>query len=145
MKIRQANLADLNEVAVLFDGYRQFYKQAADMKLAHDFLKERIMNEESVIFVCEDNGKMVGFTQLYPSFSSVSARRTWILNDLFVLPEMRGKGYGESLLLFAQDFCKQQNHRGLALQTATDNPAQKLYERMGWELDKYLNYFWANK
>jgi GNAT superfamily N-acetyltransferase len=143
MKIRQATLGDLEEIAILFDGYRQFYKQTSDIKLAQKFLRERIINNESIIFMCFEGEKAVGFTQLYPSFSSVSAERLWILNDLFVIGEMRGKGYGEAILLFAQGYCKGMNAKGLDLQTANDNPAQHLYEKLGWVKDEaFLTYNW---
>ena len=143
MKIRQASLSDVEEVAELFDAYRQFYKQVSDIKLAQSFLRERIMNTESVIFVCYEGSKAVGFTQLYPIFSSVSAERSWLLNDLYVIAEMRGKGYGEAILLYAQGFCKGMNAKGLALETANDNPAQHLYEKLGWAKDESsLHYFW---
>jgi GNAT superfamily N-acetyltransferase len=143
MKIRQATLGDLEITALLFDGYRQFYKQTSDIKLAQHFLRERIINNESVIFLCFEGDTAVGFTQLYPSFSSVSAQRLLILNDLYVIPEMRGKGYGEAILLYAQGYCKGMNAKGLDLQTAVDNPAQHLYEKLGWVKDEhFLTYNW---
>ena len=87
----------------------------------------------------------IGFTQLYPTFSSVSMRPFYILNDLFVLPEIRNTGIGAALLSKAKDLCKKENNKGLALETAIDNPAQKLYERLGWERDSnFHHYFWAN-
>jgi GNAT superfamily N-acetyltransferase len=143
MKIRQATLGDLEQMAILFDGYRQFYKQNSDIKLAQYFLRERIINNESMIFMCFEGDVAVGFTQLYPAFSSVSAQRLWILNDLYVIPEMRGKGYGEAILLYAQGFCKGANAKGLDLQTAIDNPAQHLYEKLGWVKDEsFFTYNW---
>jgi GNAT superfamily N-acetyltransferase len=143
MKIIQADISHLHLIAPLFDAYRQFYKQATDLSLAEAFLKERIEQKESVIFLAMEDKKAVGFTQLYPTFSSVSAQKTWVLNDLFVLPEMRGKRVGEGILKHAQKFVKETNGKGLALETATDNSAQKLYEKLGWQKDEsYLHYFW---
>jgi len=51
-----------------------------------------------VVFLALDGdaGRATGFTQLYPLFSSVAARRKWLLNDLLVAPELRLKGYGET-------------------------------------------------
>jgi GNAT superfamily N-acetyltransferase len=143
MKIIQANISHLPLIAPLFDAYRQFYKQATNLPLAEAFLRERIEQKESIIFMAVEGEKCLGFTQLYPSFSSVSAQKMWILNDLFVLPEMRGKGVGEEILKYAQQFAKETNAKGLALSTATDNPAQKLYEKAGWKLeDDFLHYYW---
>jgi ribosomal protein S18 acetylase RimI-like enzyme len=131
--IRYAELSDARSIATLFDLYRQFYKQASDFPLALTFIEERLSRNESVIFLAEDgNKKAVGFTQLYPSFSSVSARRTWILNDLFVLSEMRRQHVGYALLNAAKTHAIETGAKRLSLSTAHDNPAQQLYELFGF-------------
>lgn len=133
MTVRQAGLKDAEAIAPMFDGYRQFYGQAADPALALAFVRERLALLESVIFIAEDGaGKPLGFTQLYPSFSSVSARRTWVLNDLFVAAEARGAGAGRALLAAAKDHAAASGALRLELSTAHDNPAQKLYEVQGY-------------
>jgi GNAT superfamily N-acetyltransferase len=145
MKIIQANETHLEAVAALFDGYRVFYKQESDIKGATAFIKERMQLQESIIFLAFDNEKAVGFTQLFPIFSSVSMERSYLLNDLYVLPEYRGKQIGAGLLRHAQAFTKEKGYKGLALETAIDNPAQRLYERLGWEKDDgAFHYFWKN-
>lgn len=143
MKTRQASGADIKSVAVLFNKYREFYKQGSNLEGAEQFLSERLAKNESVLFVIEDGvAGIVGFTQLYPSFSSVSLRRLWILNDLFVSNEYRGKGAAKALLDQAVEFAKSTNARGLTLKTAHDNhEAQRLYENHGWKKDgQYLSY-----
>jgi ribosomal protein S18 acetylase RimI-like enzyme len=131
--IRRAELLDASAIAVLFDLYRQFYKQAPDLPLALSFIEERLSRNESVIFIAEnEHGKSIGFTQLYPSFSSVSARRTWILNDLFVLPEARRRRVGYALLNAAKSHAIETGAKRLSLSTAHDNPAQQLYESFGY-------------
>lgn len=142
MKIKQANLENLEDLTILFDEYRQFYQQKSDKKAAQHFLRERIINNESTIFICYEGDKAVGFTQLYPTFSSVTMERSWILNDLYVSHSMREKGYGEAILLYAQGFCKGANAKGLALETAADNPAQKLYEKLDWARDNDFYHYW---
>ncbi len=85
MKIIQATLEDLENLLPLFEGYRTFYKQESNTKKARSFLTQRFNKTDSVIFISYyKNGNAQGFTQLYPSFSSVSMQRTYILNDLFV-------------------------------------------------------------
>ncbi|MEO1522663.1 MAG: hypothetical protein AAFU78_18045 [Cyanobacteria bacterium J06633_2] len=85
MKIIQAHLEHLDAVSWLFDNYCVFYQQPSDLNAAKTFLRDRLQNSDSAIFVAvEDALQIVGFTQLYPSFSSVSMERIWILNDLFV-------------------------------------------------------------
>jgi ribosomal protein S18 acetylase RimI-like enzyme len=133
VQVRRANINDVSSIAPLFDGYRQFYRQSSDLPLATSFIEERIEKNESVIFIAEnENKKAIGFTQLYLSFSSVSARRTWILNDLFVIPDMRGHGVGFSLLSAAKTHTIETGAKRLSLSTAHDNPAQKLYEAFGF-------------
>ncbi len=135
----------MKEVATVFDLYRQFYKQPSDIPLAEKFLKERLLHRESVIFAAFDGEHIVGFTQLYPSFSSVSAQRSWILNDLFVRENYRKQGIAAQIMAHAKDFAVQTHAKGLALETAEDNPAQHLYERLGWEKEAgFLHYFWKN-
>lgn len=145
MKIEQATLNHLIELTVLFDAYRVFYEQKSNLKKAHNFIAERILSNDSVIYIAiNEEGRGLGFTQLYPTFSSVSMRKVYILNDLYVLPEMRGKGIGEALLNRAKTFAKANHLKGLALETAIDNPAQKLYEKLGWEKSSdFYHYFWS--
>lgn len=142
MAVRRVGAGDLEGLAVLFDGYRQFYKQPADLAGARAFLAERIERDQSVIFLAEDEGGAVGFTQLYPSFTSAGMARIFILNDLFVTPEARGKGVGRALLKRAAEFAKGDGAVRLVLSTATDNfTAQSLYEGEGWERDDaFLTY-----
>lgn len=143
ISVIQAQLNHVDAVAEVFDAYRQYYGQTSDIKGAKQFLAERISNQESVIFLALENGKALGFTQLYPVFSSVSMRRSWVLNDLFVREDLRSKGIGKVLLAAAQNFVVQQNHKGLLLETTPDNTkAQSLYERLGWVREQNYYYFW---
>src|SRR5207302_399748 len=127
----------LDLVAPLFDAYRQFYRQSPDLELARAFLSDRLRNNESIIFIAaDDSGAAVGFTQLYPSFSSASAKRIYILNDLFVTPEARRQNVGRALLKAAADFGSKAGAARLTLSTALDNStAQALYESAGWSRD----------
>jgi len=69
----------------------------------------------------------------------------YVLNDLYVLPDYRKKRIGEALLNEAKEYCSAMGYKGLALETAIDNPAQKLYERLGWEKDVHcFHYFWSS-
>ena len=144
--VRQARLADLDSVAALFDAYRQFYAQPADLALATAFIGERMRNSESTVLLAEDaQGQPAGFCQLYPSFCSVAAARIHVLYDLFVAPGARGKGAGRSLILAAQDFAAAAGSARMDLTTARDNHrAQALYEATGWQRDDvFLAYNWA--
>jgi ribosomal protein S18 acetylase RimI-like enzyme len=139
--IRKATINDLDLVTELFDLYRIFYKQKSNLQGARLFLEERIKNGESVIFVAFDGDDMVGFTQLYPLFSSVNMHRTWLLNDLYVKGDVRGKGFGEGLLKKAIAFAAETGAKAISLETSGDNLiAQKLYEKIGFR--KETNYFY---
>lgn len=144
MKIIQATSENLEQLLPLFEGYRAFYKQEQNTEAAKSFLKNRLQLKDSVIFLAFDSSeKAVAFTQLYPSFSSVSMQRIYILNDLYISAEVRGKGVGEALLNHAKQFAIENNSKGLTLETDIDNPAQKLYERLGWKKDEdVIHYTW---
>jgi ribosomal protein S18 acetylase RimI-like enzyme len=144
VQIRRASLTDLHTVAELFDGYRQFYGQPADYPLAEAFLRDRFANNDSVVFLAIEpqSANGLGFVQLYPSFSSVAARRIWILNDLFVAPAARQRGVGRALLDAARDHAKATGAKRLVLSTAvTNREARALYEAYGYKQeDVFLVY-----
>lgn len=144
VSVKRAGVEDASRVAVLFDAYRVFYEQKSDLALAESFITARLSNEESVIFVAESaEGEFVGFTQLYPNFSSVSAQRTWVLNDLYVAPEARRLGAGKALMNIAKEYAIATQSKGIALETAKDNVnAQALYESLGYRKgESFYSYF----
>jgi GNAT superfamily N-acetyltransferase len=124
-------------LVALFDGYRMFYGRPSDLALAAGFLRERIeRGESSVLIALADDGAGLGFTQLYPLFSSVRAARIEILNDLFVAAGARGQGVGRALLRAAEDSARARGAVRLVLSTALDNhPAQALYAAADWTRD----------
>lgn len=135
MEIKRLTKTQGDLVYDLFNQYRVFYKQPSDLQAAKDFIDERLSAAESVIYVAIDPElKMpVGFTQLYPKYSSVRLIKNWLLNDLYVADSARKQGVGELLLQTAIDFAKSQDARFVHLSTATDNyTAQRLYERIGF-------------
>jgi ribosomal protein S18 acetylase RimI-like enzyme len=141
MIVKKAILNDLESLSELFDLYRVFYEQRSNQEGAREFLKARIINKESVIFIAFDGEHSVGFVQLYPSFSSVSMMRSWVLNDLYVKEQFRGKGAGEKLIYKAIQFAKETGAKGVMLETGKENlNAQRLYEKIGFERES--NYFY---
>ena len=133
--IRQATTDDIEGIAKLFDAYRVFYEQGSDLSLAQEFLGNRLNNLESVIFCAYTSDEhCVGFAQLYPSFSSVSAKRIWILNDLFVLESVRGMGIGTKLISEIEAFGEESQAIAILIETTVSNTgAQKLYEFKGYQ------------
>lgn len=143
MTITHAKLRDLNALTILFDNYRVFYKQESDIVAAKRFLTRRLVQSDSVIYIAYVDDKAVGFAQLYPLWSSVSIKPMYILNDLYVDSKYRNQGIGEALINRAKHLCQAENNKGLAIQTAFDNPAQHLYERLGFKKDPDLQFFWS--
>lgn len=140
----RAGIEHLDVLTVLFDAYRQFYGQAPDLPGAKRFLEARLKNQDSVLLlaVSEDAAEAsIGFVQLYPSFSSVSMKPIWILNDLFVAPQARRAGVARSLLRAACEMARSTGAARLRLSTARDNEAAKaLYSALGYrrvEFDQY--------
>ena len=141
MEIIRAGAIHLGDAAFLFDQYRQFYRQKSDVEAALKFLEERIRNDESVIFLMYAEKRPVGFMQLYPTFSSVSIQRAWLLNDLFVDKDYRKHGIGSALLDVAFEFGVKSAAKYLMLQTGSENSAaQRLYESKQWKRDSDLFY-----
>jgi len=136
IEVRRATATDLNHVVPLFDAYRQFYRRPSEPELCRAFLQDRLERKESVIFLAFEDGNATGFTQLYPSFSSGAMAPIFILNDLFVTPEARGRGVGSALLRAAADYGRSTGSVRLVLSTElTNTTAQSVYERLGWKRD----------
>jgi GNAT superfamily N-acetyltransferase len=133
LEIKKASAEDIAKVSLLFDAYRVFYKQQSDLQAAFDFLEQRIAKDESVIFLATLKDEAVGFIQMYPIFSSVSLKRAWLLNDLFVAEHARNQGVAEALLQEAKQHGEETEAAFIILQTADDNyKAQSVYEKNGW-------------
>lgn len=135
--VREALQSDIPQIAVLLDAYRQFYGAASDLETAKAFLAERLKNEDSVLLLALDGTDCLGFTQLYPSYSSVSLARIYILNDLYVADSARRKGVGRELLKAAVEHARMLGALRLELSTAKTNyAAQTLYEEQSWVRDE---------
>lgn len=144
MHIQQATLHELDSLTELFDLYRGFYKQQSDLEGAKKYLKERLINEESIVFIAFDGENPVGFAQLYPSFSSLSMKRSWVLNDLYVKETARKKGIAEKLIKQAINLAEETGAKGVLLETGEDNlPARNLYEKIGFVKESNIFYYFS--
>jgi GNAT superfamily N-acetyltransferase len=141
--IRQATIKDLDVLTDLFEGYRKFYQKEANPLGAKSFLQERMEKNESVIFIAfDENDEAVGFTQLYPLFSSTRMKRLWLLNDLFVEAYQRGKGFSKALLARAKAFGEETGACEIMLETAkTNDIGNRLYPSVGYELGTDFNWY----
>ncbi|MCG7377025.1 GNAT family N-acetyltransferase [Paenibacillus sp. ACRSA] len=161
-QIRIAELADTEHVSELFNQYRMFYNQPSDLEGVSQYIKDRMQRNESIILVAErviesgehdqntevdnrNNRGVMGFVQLYPSFSSVSMGCIWVLNDLYVLPEYRQQGIARKLLQASRALAKERGIIRLSLSTAISNKqAQALYESEGYAVDTNFLYYDLN-
>lgn len=144
---RKVTIQDLSQLAELFDQYRIFYHKESDIPAAESFLKERIEKADSEIFVAESEGNLTGFVQLYPLFSSTRMKRYWLLNDLFVNGNYRGKGFSKELIEEAKELAKSTQSAGILLETGKSNDVgNELYPACGFELYDEVNFYeWTNR
>lgn len=139
--VRTSTAADLDDVVRLFTGYREFYGRPAEPSAARAFLEARARDGDSLVLVAEVDGAVVGFAQCYPTWSSLSLARTWILNDLFVDPAARGTGAGRALVRGALAAARDAGAVSVSLETAATNAAaQALYVAEGFTRDEE---FWV--
>ena len=144
IKIEEANTDHLEKLVRLFDAYRVWYRQPSDLSTAKQFLKDRIVKKESIIYIALDGDQLVGFTQLYPLFSSTRMKRLWLLNDLYVDEAYRGKGVSKQLINAAKDLAHHTNAAGILLETEKSNTiGNQLYPAMDFELESNNFYFWT--
>jgi ribosomal protein S18 acetylase RimI-like enzyme len=148
LAVARATLDHLESVAPLFDAYRRFYGQAADLDGARRFLRERLERGESALFLAiwesetETTPTAVGFAQLYPLFTSVGMKRVWLLNDLYVAEAARRRGAAKKLMEAAREFAIKDGASKLLLETASDNAAAKaLYESLGWQVERGFDHY----
>ncbi len=149
ISIKQARVDDVPRIAPLFDQYRQFYGKAPELNKATAFLVERLQADETVLYfaLADRDGESApaGFIHLFPSFSSISMCRAWILNDLFVHPDFRARGAGRALMDRAKQHCLDTGAKQLWLQTdLTNATAQRLYEGVGMTRKEILEYTWTH-
>ena len=140
INITKALANEISGLAILFDAHRVFYGTEPSLIRSTQFIRERIEKSDSTLFIAKKNEKAVGFMQLYPMFSSVSMSKVLVLNDLFVEPSSRSKGIGEWLIKHALEFARLEGYTRITLSTAKDNPAQKLYERIGFSESAFKFY-----
>jgi GNAT superfamily N-acetyltransferase len=140
--IHSVTLEHLSQIVPLFDAYRQFYKQGSDLEGARAYLLERLSLGEATAFLALADGKAVGFTLLYDTFTSVAMKPLCVLNDLYTVPEARGQGVAAALIARARTHARGTGAFRLRLRTANDNlVAQSVYEKLGFKRDEvYLTY-----
>ena len=142
VSVRPAEARDLDQLADLFDQYRQFYECPPDLGAAKNWLAENLERQRSTIFAADNGAQLLGFTQLYPALCSVDLVNYFVLYDLYVIEAARRQGLARALMNAASDWAKTQGAARLDLETARDNaPGQALYRDLGYELDEVFLKF----
>jgi len=144
MRIVQATLEHLDLLTPLFIKYREFYGELPFPDSSRKFLETRLKRKESIIYLAlaDDEDKLLGYCQLFPSYSSLSLKRVWILNDIFVAEDARRMLVADRLLQTAKQMAKDTNAVRLRVATSVSNEvAQKTYESIGFREDiRFKNY-----
>ncbi|TYK64800.1 GNAT family N-acetyltransferase [Colwellia echini] len=135
---------NLSEVLPLIRAYQEFYHVAdiSDAKNEIFFSQFGESNPAGCQFLYRDNGVVVGFATVYFSYASSIISKVAILNDLYTVKDVRGKGIGRKLVEHCHQFA---SIKGASrLQWVTDpenNDAQKLYDSM--DISKSTWHFYA--
>ncbi|WP_243298560.1 GNAT family N-acetyltransferase [Bacillus litorisediminis] len=140
--IRQAAIEDLPKIVPLFDSYREYFHQPKNPVKAEQFLFDRFQNLQSVIFIAEQEDKVIGFAQLFPIFSSLSLQRVWLLNDFYIAEGYRNKGIGKQLFAKVKEFALLTKSKGIELSVEhTNERAWHFWEKQGFKMDKKFRYY----
>ncbi|MBB5019507.1 ribosomal protein S18 acetylase RimI-like enzyme [Chitinivorax tropicus] len=143
MEVVRCDLRHLDQVAGLFDEYRQFYEQPSHIEAGRHFLEHNLLHDKALLFMVQlETGEVVGFAQLYPSYCSITLKKYHYLSDLYVRPSARRHGCARFLMRYLIDHFEAQQIGRLTLETATSNhAAQSLYESLGYEREQvFLTY-----
>lgn len=145
MRIIQATLEHLDLLTPLFVKYREFYGELSYPESSRAFLEKRLRRKESVVYLAlpdDDDKKLLGFCQLYPSYSSLSLKRVWILNDIYVAEDARRQLVADHLLKVAKKMAKETQAVRMRVLTSSNNEvARKTYESIGFKVDtQFINY-----
>jgi GNAT superfamily N-acetyltransferase len=137
--------ADLPELLLLMRGYCDFYEvdPSDDALLAMSRMLIDDPELEGVQLIArDDDGEAVGFATIFWTWSTLSASRLAVMNDLFVVADARGGGHADALIAECVERARARGATELAWQTAKDNArAQAVYDRVGATRDeRWLDY-----
>jgi GNAT superfamily N-acetyltransferase len=135
---------DLGELLPLVRGYADFYEVSPSDEALLELSRALIADPagEGMQFLARDgDGRAIGFATVYWLWSTTSATRIGLMNDLFVAPEGRGGGAAEALIERCRQACRERGASKLTWQTAKDNArAQAVYDRIGGKREEWLDY-----
>lgn len=148
MLIKYCQLNDLPKLSLIFDEYRVHFEQESDLEASTKFLRARIEKNQAVIFaaVDQDSDDIMGFTLLYPIYSSLKVKSTWTLNDMYITEKYRKFGVATRLLEEVKTFGTETGAEWITLKTGVGNTkAQALYEKFGFKKDEGCHYYYLQQ
>ena len=134
---------NLEEVLPLIKEYQVFYgvENIDEIKNKLYFLQFTKNHENGILHLYRLNKDVIGFTTIYKGYSSTRAEVVAILNDLYVQPAFRNKGYATELVKNAFYTAKKMGLSRLQWLTAEDNvKAQQFYDSFGAHKSSWLFY-----
>lgn len=130
--VSRAGLQELGELTPIVECYRSFSNKTPSDR-TEQYLRDRIVNDEVIVFIARQDGSPVGFTLIYPTFSTTALAPIWHLCDLFVTEQARGRGVAGALMEEAERAAREAGAARIWLRARHDNaPAQALYKGRGW-------------
>ena len=144
MKIIEVELKYLSKLVILFEEYRTFCGFEEDKIKSEIFLKGLMDRNDSILFIAIDieSDQLMGFVNLYPSYSSLAMKRLWILNDLAVSRKFRGFGVAKQLIHKVKSFAIESNAIRIELKTERTNlKAINLYKSLEFQIDSENIYY----
>jgi GNAT superfamily N-acetyltransferase len=137
--------ADLLELLPLMRGYCDFYEvdpSDDDLLAMSRALIADSDREGTQLIARDEDGRASGFATIFWTWTTLSAARIGVMNDLFVTERARGTGVAEALIAACAERCREYGAVSLDWTTARDNHrAQRLYERVGAKRDeRWVDY-----
>lgn len=144
MKIVDNKLKYIEQLVGVVEEYREFCGFSRSPERTALFFRRLLKKKESSTFLAvdEQSDEVMGFVNLYPSYSTLSLKRLWILNDLGVAKCYQGQGVASFLIQKAVSFAKSTDAVRIELKTQKSNGnAQKLYKSLGFSVDGENIYY----
>jgi GNAT superfamily N-acetyltransferase len=142
-RIELVSEGDLEQLLPLMRAYCVFYEvepsDAALLALSRALIADP--QGEGVQLIARVDGVAAGFATIFWSWSTLSAERIAVMNDLYVAPDHRGAGIADALIAACAEQCRRHGVSDLGWQTALDNErAQAVYNRVGAKASRWLDY-----
>ncbi|MCG7532577.1 GNAT family N-acetyltransferase [Psychrobium sp. MM17-31] len=144
MTLVLAELRHIDAVVPVMEEYRAFCGFESKGSETEQFLEQIIANQQSKLFLAidEQTQQVMGFVNLYPSYSTLALKPIWILNDLAVSSHFRGRGLAKELIYGALEFAKSSGAIRVELKTEVTNArAQALYRSLDFNIDSDNVYY----